>query len=70
MASIKSASAAKSRSLTASMLLAIEPLNPRASPLFFGSDWIDEPASAPAPNGERLFRSNQSKIRSISRSNE
>ena len=52
MAIINNASAAKSRSLTASILFSITPLKPNFEAKVSGSGWIEDPANAPAPNGE------------------
>ncbi len=64
----KRVSATKSRSLTASMELAIGAENPRSSAVTFGKIGSDVPASAPAPSGETFMRSFASKRRSTSRS--
>ena len=63
---MKRASATKSLSLTASMLLAITALKPSSLALVSGSRGSDDPASAPAPRGERLLLSSQLEILDIS----
>ena len=64
---IKSASATKSRSDTASMLLADDEANPRSRAVAAGSKANPDPAKAPDPSGLTLVRINQSWIRSKSR---
>ena len=61
-----SASATKSRSETASSELPKAVANPISRAVKFGSNGRDEPASAPAPNGETSARSTVSSKRSMS----
>ena len=67
IAKIKSASATKSRSLTASILLRVTPWKARSAAIISGLGTSPEPANAPEPNGETEFRESQSFIRSTSR---
>src|SRR3954454_17636009 len=62
-------SAAKSRSLTASIELAAADENPSSLATAFGSSGSDDPASAPAPSGETAARRSQSTSRAMSREN-
>ena len=55
----KSASATKSRSETASRLLAKTPAKPRSAAVAAGSSGSDEPASAPAPSGDTSRRADR-----------
>ena len=61
------ASAAKSRSMTASMLFGTTPANPRSAAVFSGCRGKEEPANAPDPRGEKFVRFSQSEMREISR---
>ena len=67
MAKIKSASATKSLSLTASMLFLVTPAKARSAAIISGFGTSEEPASAPDPSGEIEFLESQSFIRSTSR---
>ena len=63
----KTASATKSRSLTASRLLSNTPAKPRSAAFPSGSMGSDDPANAPAPSGDTSRRRSVSISRSMSR---
>ena len=69
MERMKSASATKSRSETASMEFAALDINPRFFAVTSGERGREEPASAPEPSGLTCARSSQSWMRSRSREN-
>ena len=69
-AAAKQNSAAKSRSLTASIELSAARSKPSSAATASGSSRSDEPASAPAPSGLTAVRRSQSCSRSTSRAKE
>src|SRR5450755_3633345 len=68
-AAAKQNSAAKSRSLTASIELAAAESKPSSAATASGSSGSDEPASAPDPSGQTAARLSQSLSRSASLAN-
>ena len=70
MARMNSASATKSRSLTASILFLVTLWKPNSAAVISGEVTRGEPARAPEPSGEIELCLNQPWIRSISRASE